>query len=46
MIEEAGPDKNAEGGAVESYSRADEVDPRNGVLTIRANIVSDYEAPI
>jgi len=46
VIEEAGPDQDAERGPVERYGCIHEVDSRDGILTVRANIVTDDETAI
>ena len=46
LIEEPGPDQYAERGPVERYGCTHEVDSRDGILTVRTNIVTDDETGI
>jgi hypothetical protein len=46
VIEETGPDQAAERGAVERYGCTHEVDSRDGILTVRTNIVTDDKTGI
>jgi hypothetical protein len=46
VIEEAGPDQDAERGPVERYGCTHEVDSPDGILTVRTNIVTDDETGI